>query len=152
MGTLSVWDTIRSEEVWKPFFEGFKIFLAIIGVFTLIVGGIGTANIMYVVVKERTKEIGIKMALGATRAHIMGQIIFESILITAVGGSCGFFVAKLFEAGFSQLGLAEYVGDPIIAANAVIATIAIIGTIGFLAGFFPARRASRLNPVEALRL
>ncbi len=149
---LSVWDTIRSEEVWKPFFEGFKLFLGIIGVFTLIVGGIGTANIMYVVVKERTKEIGIKMALGATRAHIMGQIIFESILITAVGGSCGFLVAKLFEAGFSQLGLAEYVGDPIIAANAVIATIAIIGTIGFLAGFFPARRASRLNPVEALRL
>lgn len=149
---LSVWDTIRSEEVWKPFFEGFKIFLAIIGVFTLIVGGIGTANIMYVVVKERTKEIGIKMALGATRRHIMGQIIFESILITTVGGSCGFLVAKFFEAGFPQIGLTEYVGDPIIAANAVIATIAIIGTIGFLAGFFPARRASRLNPVEALRL
>ncbi len=149
---LSVWDTIKSEEVWQPFFEGFKLFLAIIGVFTLIVGGIGTANIMYVVVKERTKEIGIKMALGATRGHIMGQIIFESILITAVGGSCGFLVAKLFEVGFPQIGLAEYVGDPIIAANAVIATVAIIGTIGFLAGFFPARRASRLNPVEALRL
>ncbi len=149
---LSVWDTIRSEEQWKPFFQGFKIFLGIIGVFTLIVGGIGTANIMYVVVKERTKEIGIKMALGATRANIMGQIIFESILITAVGGTCGFFVSKFFEYIFPKFGLGEYVGDPIIATNAVIVTISIIGCIGFLAGFFPARRASRLNPVEALRL
>ena len=149
---LAVWDTIKSEEQWKPFFEGFKIFLGIIGVFTLIVGGIGTANIMYVVVKERTKEIGIKMALGATRANIMGQIIFESILITAVGGACGFFVAKFFEYIFPKFGLGEYVGDPIIAIDAVIVTISVIGCIGFLAGFFPARRASRLNPVEALRL
>ena len=149
---LSVWDTIRSEETWQPFFEGFKIFLGIIGVFTLIVGGIGTANIMYVVVKERTKEIGIKMALGASRAHIMGQIIFESLLITAIGGFIGFSIAKFFEFGFPKLGLAEFVGDPIIASDAVLATVTIIGTIGFLAGFFPARRASRLNPVEALRL
>lgn len=149
---LMTWDTIRSEEQWRPFFEGFKIFLGIIGVFTLIVGGIGTANIMYVVVKERTKEIGIKMALGASRGHIMGQIIFESILITALGGSFGFMMAKLFEAAFPSLGLGEYVGDPIIATDAVIVTVTIIGTIGLLAGFFPARRASKLNPVEALRL
>jgi putative ABC transport system permease protein len=149
---LMVWDTVRSEETWQPFFEGFKIFLGIIGVFTLIVGGIGTANIMYVVVKERTKEIGIKMALGGSRAHIMGQIIFESLLITAIGGLIGFFIAKFFEIGFPKLGLAEFVGDPIIATDAVLATVTIIGTIGFLAGFFPARRASRLNPVEALRL
>jgi len=149
---LSVWDTIRSEEQWRPFFEGFRLFLGIIGVFTLIVGGIGTANIMYVVVKERTKEIGIKMALGASRGHIMGQIIFESIFITAIGGTCGFFMAKFFEFIFPKFGLGEYVGDPIIAVNAVLVTISVIGTIGFLAGLFPARRASRLNPVEALRL
>jgi putative ABC transport system permease protein len=149
---LMVWDTIKSEEQWKPFFEGFKIFLGIIGVFTLIVGGIGTANIMYVVVKERSKEIGVKMALGASRVHIMGQIIFESILITALGGSFGFLVAKLFEYGFPKLGLGEHVGDPVIAAESVVVAITIIGTIGFLAGLFPARRASKLNPVEALRL
>jgi len=149
---LSVWDTIKSEEQWKPFFEGFKIFLGIIGVFTLIVGGIGTANIMYVVVKERTKEIGLKMALGATRAHIMGQIIFESILITGIGGSCGYLLALFFEYVFPSFGLGEYVGDPYITGDAVIVTISIIGTIGFIAGLFPAKRASGLNPVEALRL
>jgi putative ABC transport system permease protein len=116
------------------------------------VGGIGTANIMYVVVKERSKEIGLKMALGATRAQIMSQIIVESLLMSAIGGFFGFLIAKFFEIGFPMLNLTEYVGDPIIAMDAVIATITIIGTIGFLAGFFPARRAASLNPVEALRL
>jgi putative ABC transport system permease protein len=137
---------------WKPFFEGFKMFLGIIGIFTLIVGGIGTANIMYVVVKERSREIGVKMALGATRANIMIQIIVESLLITAIGGFFGFLLAKFFETAFPLLKLTEYVGDPVITGNAVFMAISVIGTIGLLAGFFPARRAANLNPVEALRL
>lgn len=149
---LSIWDTNEDMREWRPFFQGFKIFLGIIGFFTLIVGGIGTANIMYVVVKERTREIGLKMALGATRMQIMSQIIVESLLMTAIGGTFGFLIAKLLEIGFPLLNLTEYVGDPIIASDAVFATITIIGFIGFLAGLFPARRAANLNPVEALRL
>jgi len=149
---LHVWDTNESIKQFKPFFDGFKIFLGIIGIFTLIVGGIGTANIMFVVVKERTKEIGIKMALGSTRGYIMGQIILESLLITTIGGITGFIIAKIFEAAFPLLNLGEYVGNPAIAANHVLLTVLLIGTIGFLAGLFPARRAVRLNPVEALRL
>jgi putative ABC transport system permease protein len=148
---LWIWDTNDSLGEWRPFFEGFRIFLGIIGVFTLIVGGIGTANIMYVVVKERTREIGVKMAMGATRAHIMFQIIVESLLITAIGGILGFFIAKLFEKGFPLLKLGEYVGDPIISPNTVFVAIGIIGFIGLIAGYFPARRAARLNPVEALK-
>jgi putative ABC transport system permease protein len=149
---LGVWDTNESEKQWKPFFEGFKIFLAIIGVFTLIVGGIGTANIMYVVVKERTKEIGIKMALGATRAHIMSQIIAESLMIAAIGGFVGFLIAKLFVTAFPLLKLGEYIGNPVISIDAVFVAVGVIGSIGLMAGIFPARRASKLNPVEALRL
>jgi putative ABC transport system permease protein len=149
---LWIWDTNENLKEWRPFFEGFKIFLGIIGVFTLIVGGIGTANIMYVVVKERTREIGVKMAMGATRAHIMSQIIVESLLITAIGGLFGFIVAKLFEKGFPLLKLGEYVGDPFISPNTVLLAIAIIGSMGLVAGFFPARRAANLNPVKALRL
>lgn len=149
---LFVWDTNEDLREFRPFFEGFKIFLGIIGVFTLIVGGIGTANIMYVVVKERSKEIGLKMALGATSFHIMSQIIVESLLITAIGGSIGFCFAKMLEKIFPYFNLGEYVGDPIISSLHVLVTIGVIGIIGFLAGLFPARRASRLNPVEALRL
>jgi putative ABC transport system permease protein len=148
---LWVWDTNDSLGEWRPFFEGFRIFLGIIGVFTLIVGGIGTANIMYVVVKERTREIGVKLAMGATRIHIMSQIIVESLLITAMGGLLGFFVAKAFEKAFPLLKLGEYVGDPVISPNTVFVAITILGSIGLIAGFFPARRAARLNPVEALK-
>lgn len=148
---LFVWDTNDMLKEWRPFFEGFRIFLGIIGIFTLIVGGIGTANIMYVVVKERTREIGVKMAMGATRVHIMSQIIVESLLITAIGGYLGFLIAKLFEAGFPLLKLGEYVGDPFISLNTVFTSIAVIGSIGLIAGFFPAKRAASLNPVEALK-
>lgn len=149
---LFVWDTNESMREFAPFFTGFKIFLGIIGIFTLIVGGIGTANIMYVVVKERSKEIGLKMALGATRFHIMSQIVLESLMMTAIGGTIGFLIAKLFEYLFPLMKAEEYVGNPVISTFHVLLTISIIGTIGFLAGLFPARRASRLNPVEALRL
>ena len=149
---LYIWDTNESVRSFKPFFDGFKIFLGIIGVFTLIVGGIGTANIMYVVVKERSKEIGLKMALGATRIHIMSQIIVESLLMTALGGTIGFFFAKGIEKLFPLFNLGEYVGDPVISSTHTFLTIIVIGGIGFIAGLFPAQRASKLNPVEALRL
>ena len=149
---LWLWDTNENEEEMKPFFDGFKMFLGIVGIFTLIVGGIGTANIMYVVVKERTKEIGIKMALGATRVHIMGQILGEALVLTFFGGIGGFFVAKLLIGLFPLLKLEEYVGNPMIAPWVVVASITVLMLLGLLAGFFPARRAANLNPVECLRL
>ncbi len=149
---LFVWDTNETVRSFKPFFDGFKIFLGIIGFFTLIVGGIGTANIMYVVVKERTKEIGIKMALGATGFHIMSQIIVESLLMTGIGGFIGFLFAKLLESLIPLMNFGDYIGNPVISGTHVMVTVVVIGSIGFLAGFFPARKATKLNPVEALRL
>lgn len=149
---LWIWDTNENLEEMTPFFDGFKMFLGIVGIFTLIVGGIGTANIMYVVVKERSKEIGIKMALGATRVHIMSQILGEALLLTAVGGTVGYFVSRGMVEAFPLLGLEEYVGNPTIAPWVVFASIGALMTLGLLAGYFPARRAANLNPVECLRL
>jgi putative ABC transport system permease protein len=149
---LWIWDRNEDEEQMKPFFDGFRMFLGIVGIFTLIVGGIGTANIMYVVVKERTKEIGIKMALGATRFHIMSQILGEALILTFLGGMGGFLVAQLLISGFPLLELEEYVGNPVTAPWVVIASISALMTLGMMAGFFPARRAANLNPVQCLRL
>jgi putative ABC transport system permease protein len=149
---LGIWDTNETVKEMKPFFEGLKIFLAIIGVFTLMVGGIGTANIMFVVVKERTKEIGLKMAMGATRGYVMAQIICESIFIAAIGGLVGFAIAKGFEKLFPIFKLEEYIGTPVVAFKSAVITVSIIGLLGLMAGYFPARRAAHLNPVEALKL
>ena len=149
---LWVWDRNEDEEQMKPFFDGFRAFLGIVGIFTLIVGGIGTANIMYVVVKERTREIGIKMALGATGSHIMSQILGEALLLTLAGGLIGFLVAQAFVAAFPLLQLEEYVGTPVVAPWVVVTSIGVLMALGLLAGYFPARRASRLNPVQCLKM
>jgi putative ABC transport system permease protein len=149
---LWIWDTNESEEEFAPFFNGFRMFLGIVGLFTLVVGGIGTANIMYVVVKERTKEIGIKMALGATKFHIMSQILGEALILTGIGGTLGFLLAKGLVAVFPYMKLEEYIGTPTIAPWVALTSIGVLMLLGLLAGFFPARRAANLNPVECLRL
>lgn len=149
---LWIWDRNEDEEQMKPFFDGFRIFLGVVGIFTLVVGGIGTANIMYVVVKERTREIGIKMALGATPLHVMSQILGEALILTFLGGLGGFLVARAIIAVFPLLKLEEYIGTPVTAPWVVFSSISILMLLGLLAGFFPARRAANLNPVECLRL
>jgi putative ABC transport system permease protein len=149
---LWIWNTNQNEEEFAPFFNGFRMFLGIVGLFTLIVGGIGTANIMYVVVKERTKEIGIKMALGATKFHIMSQILGEALILTGIGGGIGFLLSKSLIAVFPYMKLEEYVGNPTMAPWVAFTSIGVLMLLGLLAGFFPARRAANLNPVECLRL
>lgn len=149
---ILMWDTTEMLVFLDAFFLGFRLFLGIVGALTLVVGGIGVSNIMNVVVEERTKEIGIKMALGAKRRYVLGQFLFETLLITAVGGAVGLAIAWALCAVFPAFGLTEYVGDPAISAQVALVTTAILGAIGFLAGFFPARTAANLEPVEALRM
>lgn len=147
-----MWDTTEQLVFLDTFFLAFRLFLGIVGALTLVVGGIGVSNIMNVVVEERTKEIGIKMALGAKKRYVLGQFLFETLLITALGGALGLGIAWLFTAVFPSLELTEYVGEPTISWQVAAITTTILGAIGFLAGFFPARAAANLNPVEALRM
>jgi len=86
---LPMWDFIEDQKEVNAIGLGIEIFLGLVGLFTLLVAAVGVANIMYVVVKERTKEIGIKRSIGARKRHIMGQFIFESVALTLVGGSVG---------------------------------------------------------------
>ncbi len=88
-----MWDTTEGIKFIDTFFLAFRIFLGMVGALTLVVGGIGVSNIMNVVVEERTKEIGIKMALGARRRYVIGQFLFETLLITLVGGTIGFLIS-----------------------------------------------------------
>ena len=125
--------------------------LGIVGSFTLIVGGIGVSNIMYVVVEERTREIGIKLAVGAKPRFIQGQFLTETLTLTAVGGLLGFLITLLVMAVFPK-SLDEYVGTPEASPIVLLTTTILLGAIGMLAGWFPARRASLLDPVVALKL
>jgi len=149
---LMLWDTTEGFKFIDTFFIAFRTFLGIVGALTLVVGGIGVSNIMNVVVEERTKEVGIKMALGAKRRYVIGQFLFETLFITVVGGTFGFLISWGICTVFPKLGLAEYVGDPVISAQVAAITTAILGTIGLLAGYFPARTAANLRPVEALKM
>ncbi len=148
---LGIWDTTESDKFIYYFSLGFKIFLGIIGTITLIVGGIGLANIMYVVVQERTREIGIKRSIGAKSKQIMGQFLFESFVIIGMSAAIGLALAVVLIKLISQLPIEEYVGHPELSWTVAIASTAVLGLIGFLAGFFPARKASRLDVIECLR-
>lgn len=149
---LGVWDTTEQFEFFDKFMLAFNLFLGIVGSLTLVVGGIGVSNIMNVVVEERTKEIGIKMALGARQGFILKQFLLETALITAVGGAIGFAISLAICAVFPKAGFTEYVGIPEVSLPVTAITTAVLGTIGLLAGWFPARAASRLDPVVAMKL
>jgi putative ABC transport system permease protein len=149
---LSVWDTTEQFAFFEVFFLSFRLFLGIIGSFTLIVGGIGVSNIMNVVVEERTREVGIKMALGARTKWILRQFLMETLLITAFGGAIGFAISLAICAVFPKFGVQEAVGNPEVSLGVAAVTAAILGLTGLVAGYFPAKEASRLDPVVAMKL
>jgi putative ABC transport system permease protein len=151
-----LWDTVKSQRTQEKIMIGLEIFFGVIGALTLIIGGVGVANIMYAVVKERTKEIGVKMALGARRGWITGPFILEGLVYTLVGGLFGALIAILIVTGLSFLPIEgndvlEFMGRPTLSWPIGLATIAILGTCGLLAGYFPARRAAGIDPASTLR-
>jgi len=148
---IQVWDTSEMFVFMDAFMLGFQIFLGIMGVLTLVVGGIGVSNIMNVVVEERTREIGIKMALGARGRAVLGQFMLETMVLTAIGGAIGLAISLGICMAFPT-NLEEYVGLPTLSPGLAIMTASILGLVGLVAGYFPAREASRLDPVIAMKL
>ncbi|MGB8656731.1 MAG: ABC transporter permease [Candidatus Zixiibacteriota bacterium] len=148
---LMMWDTTEMEKFLNNFFLAFRAFLVVIGTFTLIVGGIGVSNIMHVVVEERTKEIGIKMSLGAKKRHVLSQFIFETLVITFFGGIIGFVFSLAVVKIFPLFKLEEYMGTPAITPTAALMAVSVLGAVGLISGYFPAKRAANLNPVQALK-
>ncbi len=152
---LAIWDFIEDEKLTSAIGLGIQIFLGMVGAFTLIVAGVGVANIMYVVVRERTREIGIKLAVGARRRHIVVQFLFEAILIALGGGLIGLAVASLIVVGVdaipSEDPAMQYILNPRLSLPIAGVCSGILVAIGLVAGILPARRAAALDPVDSLR-
>ncbi len=151
-----VWDTVEGAKVMGNIMIGLQAFLGIIGALTLLIGGIGVANIMYAVVKEKTREIGVQMALGAHRGWVTGPFVLQGLSYTLVGGALGLAIAVVM---ILLLGLVpvegnqalEFLGKPTLSWQIAAATAGILGGVGILAGYFPARRAATVDPAETLR-
>jgi putative ABC transport system permease protein len=146
-------------------FQAIDIFIWIIGIGTLIAGVVGVSNIMLIVVKERTKEIGIRKAIGASPASVIGLILLESVLITTIAGYIGlvlgtglmegvnFFVEQQYAASAATNGGngETLFRNPTVDLNIAVMATALLVFAGAIAGYIPAKRAARIKPIEALR-
>lgn len=154
----SFWNTIEDAKQGQAIFKGIEIFLGIIGALTLLIGAVGVTNLMYAVAKERTKEIGIKLAIGARRRDIIQQFFLETVFVFAKGTFWGFITAfnvvhliRLAPINYDSFGIEAYLLRPEFSLQIFVAYTAILGVLCFLSGIFPALRASRANPIESLR-
>ena len=138
-------DTLKeSTQVWV-------ILLGAIAGISLLVGGIGIMNIMLVSVTERTREIGIRKALGAKRRDILLQFLIEAALMSLIGGAIGVLVGWGFSALISGMSLGGTTIETVMSVNIPILAVSVAAAIGIIFGLYPAYRAARLNPIEALR-
>jgi putative ABC transport system permease protein len=145
------WDTIQNSQAVGKIFDAMNMFLGAVGLVTLALGAIGVINIMLITVSERTREIGLLKALGATNRSILLQFFMEGILLTLLSGLVGMaFAAGLMALLGTQQGPGGFDPPKLVPATAMLA-IGSLTLAGVIAGLYPARKAAMLQPVEALR-
>jgi len=145
------WDTIENSKKVDKIFDAMDYFLGVVGLVTLGLGAIGIVNIMLVSVAERTREIGLRKALGATHRNIMTQFFIEGAFLTVFSGGIGLAVSIAFVTGLAMLPAPEGFDTPRIVPLSAVAAILSLAIAGVGAGLYPARKAALLPPVEALR-
>jgi putative ABC transport system permease protein len=128
-----------------------KFFFWGVGICTIIAGIVGVSNIMLIIVKERTREIGIRKALGAEPLSIIGMVLHESIFVTTIAGFAGLIFSLLLLEFVGPLIETQYISNPAVNFNVALTTVFILVIAGAVAGFFPAWRAARIKPIVALR-
>ena len=148
---IQIWNPMEEAKRFYSLTLGIKLFFWFVGICTIIAGVVGVSNIMLIVVKERTREIGIRKALGAKPWSIIGMVLHESVFITAIAG----FTGLIFSMGLLELigphVEIDYVVNPSVNFNVALATVFVLIFAGAVAGFFPAWRAARIHVIDALK-
>lgn len=147
-----VWNNYEQFAKFVGVMNGIRLFVWVIGIGTLLAGVVGVSNIMLIAVRERTREIGIRKAMGATPGSILGLVLQESIFITGIAGYVGLVLGVLvLEAAAKGISGAEMFRNPEVDLGIAAAATVLLVLAGTVAGFIPARRAAAIRPIEALR-
>jgi len=146
-----IWDTVQEAQAFRTMTDGMKYFLGAVGIVTLLLGGLGVMNVMMVAVRERTREIGVRKAIGAPAHIILKQFFFEALLIAFVSGGFGLGVAYGICYLVNLLPMPDFFAGLLPTWTSGILACALLGTIAVLASLYPARKAASVDPIEALR-
>src|SRR5215468_7920484 len=146
-----IWDTVQEAKAFETMTNGMKYFLGAVGMVTLVLGGLGVMNVMLVAVRERTREIGVRKALGARGAEILRQFFFEALLIAALSGAIGLGIAYGLCALVNLLPMPDFFAGLLATWSTGLLACTLLGMIAVLSALYPARRAASIDPIEALR-
>jgi len=146
-----IWDTVQEAKAFRQMTDGMKYFLGAVGVVTLFLGGLGVMNVMLVAVRERTREIGVRKALGAAAHTILRQFFIEALLIAVISGGCGLGVAYGICSLVNLLPMPDFFAGLLPTWKSGLVATGLLGTIAVLSALYPARRAASIDPIEALR-
>jgi putative ABC transport system permease protein len=152
----SIWDTVENAKAFRRMTDGMKYFMGAIGVTTLFLGGIGVMNIMMVAVRERTREIGVRKAVGASARSILWQFFAETSIVVFLSGGVGMGIAYglcavVNAAAFTDMPEDAYFAGLLPTFSSGLLAFALLGTVAILSGLYPARRAATVDPIVALR-
>jgi putative ABC transport system permease protein len=148
---LMIWDTMHGAKLTQRIFSVMTMFFGAVALMTLFLGGIGVMNIMLVSVTERTREIGVRKALGATKHEIAMQFFTEATIISFVSGVLGLAVGLGFCFLLNIIPKPDFVPSPVISAMPVVVAVVTLSVITVAAGMYPASRAAEMTPVDCLR-
>ncbi|HET9359340.1 MAG TPA: ABC transporter permease [Vicinamibacterales bacterium] len=151
LNAVPMWDTTLQTLMFDRMIQTMKDFFSVVGIVTLALGGLGVMNIMLVAVRERTREIGVRKALGATTRQIQRQFFLEGFILTMLSGALGFIAALTLCAAVNMLPMPPRFQGMVLTWQAGASAVAVLTLIGVATSTYPARRAALLPPVEALR-